>query len=146
MVDLEDLRSGVVLWRLVAKVGGSFGEPKSVGADGLAAADGPKSAIARIRALGNINEVLDRMRSLGITLVGVGGEDVFNVNRDLVLALLFAIILYATKNDFRLDDADEGPPDEAAWDETAEEAASPEPALTAAPAPAQPHGSVPVSA
>ena len=48
------------------------------------------------------------MRSLGITLVGVGGEDVFNVNRDLVLALLFAIILYATKNDFRLDDADEG--------------------------------------
>ena len=49
VVDLaEDLKSGVVLWRLVEKVGGAFGGgPKAVSAEGLGSNPASPSSCAR---------------------------------------------------------------------------------------------------
>lgn len=109
VVDLaEDLKSGVVLWRLVEKVGGAFGGgPKAVSAEGLGERDGPRAAIARIRALANLEAAIKRMHAIGIQLRGVGGEDIYNGNVDLILATLFAVILHATKTDFKLEEEDD---------------------------------------
>ena len=117
---VADLRSGVVLWRLVEKVGGPFVngtgatlKPKAVSAEGLRETDGPKAAIARMNAMANLEAAIKRMRAIGIELRGVGGEDIFNGNMDLILAALFAVILHATRNDFSIGaEADEDADDD----------------------------------